>query len=88
MLFHVDVRNGLAVYEQIVRHIKFAIADGALRSGELVPSVRKMARDLAVNPNTVARANQNRGRPTCVVIRYSFETGFTGSTGLQLPSSS
>jgi len=56
MLFHVDVRNGLAVYEQIVRHIKFAVADGALRSGELVPSVREMARDLAVNPNTVARA--------------------------------
>jgi GntR family transcriptional regulator len=56
MLFHVDVRNGLAVYEQIVRHMKFAVADGALRSGELVPSVRELARDLAINPNTVARA--------------------------------
>jgi GntR family transcriptional regulator len=56
MLFHVDVRNGLAVYEQIVRHMKFAVADGALQSGELVPSVRELARDLAINPNTVARA--------------------------------
>ncbi len=56
MLFRVDTRNGLAVYDQIVRQMKFAIADGALRSGELVPSVRELARDLAINPNTVARA--------------------------------
>jgi GntR family transcriptional regulator len=56
MLLHIDARNGLAVYEQIVRQVKFAVADGALRSGDLVPSVREMARDLAINPNTVARA--------------------------------
>ena len=56
MLLHVNVRNGLAVYEQIVRQVKFAVAEGALRSGELVPSVRELARDLAINPNTVARA--------------------------------
>src|SRR5688572_2793907 len=56
MLLHVDAGNGLAVYDQIVRQVKFAVADGALRSGELVPSVRELARDLAINPNTVARA--------------------------------
>ncbi len=56
MIVHVDVRNGLAVYDQIVRQVKFAVADGALRTGELVPSVRELARDLAINPNTVARA--------------------------------
>jgi len=56
VLFRVDTRNGLAVYDQIARQMKFAIADGALRSGELVPSVRELARDLAINPNTVARA--------------------------------
>jgi GntR family transcriptional regulator len=36
--------------------VKFAVAGGALQSGELVPSVRELARDLAINPNTVARA--------------------------------
>jgi GntR family transcriptional regulator len=56
MFLHVDVRNGLAVYDQIVRQVKFAVADGALRSGDLVPSVRELARELAINPNTVARA--------------------------------
>ncbi|MGD9633525.1 MAG: GntR family transcriptional regulator [Pirellulales bacterium] len=56
MFFTIDAHNGLAVYDQIVRQVKFAIADGALASGELVPSVRELARDLAINPNTVARA--------------------------------
>jgi len=52
----IDAHNGLAVYDQIVRQVKFAVADGALTSGELVPSVRELARELAINPNTVARA--------------------------------
>ena len=56
MLVYVDAANGLAVYDQIVRQVKFAVADGAVRAGELVPSVRELARELAVNPNTVARA--------------------------------
>lgn len=56
MFFHVDPHNGLAIYDQIVRQIKFAVADGALKSGELVPSVRQLARELTINPNTIARA--------------------------------
>ena len=56
MFIHIDHHNGLAVYDQIVRQVKFAVADGAVRAGEFVPSVRELARDLAINPNTVARA--------------------------------
>jgi GntR family transcriptional regulator len=56
MFFSIDPHNGLAVYDQIVRQVKFAVAEGAVRAGELVPSVRELARDLAINPNTVARA--------------------------------
>jgi GntR family transcriptional regulator len=56
MFFHIDPHNGLAIYDQIVRQMKFAVADGVLRTGELVPSVRELARDLAINPNTIARA--------------------------------
>jgi GntR family transcriptional regulator len=52
----IDAHNGLAVYDQIVRQVKFAVADAALRPGEIVPSVRELARELAINPNTVARA--------------------------------
>jgi GntR family transcriptional regulator len=56
MFFHIDPHNGLAIYDQIVRQIKFAVAGGVLRSGQLVPSVRELARELAINPNTIARA--------------------------------
>lgn len=56
MFLHIDAHNGLAVYDQIVRQVKFAVADGTLTAGEMVPSVREMAKELAINPNTVARA--------------------------------
>ena len=56
MFFSIDFANGLPIYEQVARQVKFAIAGGALKSGELVPSVRELAKQLAINPNTVARA--------------------------------
>ncbi|WP_152053769.1 GntR family transcriptional regulator [Tautonia marina] len=45
-----------AIYAQIADRVRFAVASGALRPGELVPSVRELAKQLVVNPNTVARA--------------------------------
>ncbi len=56
MFFTIDPSNGLAIYEQIARQVKFAVASETLKPGELVPSVRELARELAINPNTVARA--------------------------------
>ncbi len=56
MLIHVDPGDELAIYDQIVRQIKFAIASKVVLPGELVPSVREMAKQCAVNPNTVVRA--------------------------------
>jgi GntR family transcriptional regulator len=44
------------IYGQIADRVKFAVAGGALRPGEMVPSVRDLAKQLVVNPNTVARA--------------------------------
>lgn len=58
MFFHVDPSGGLAIYDQVVRQVIFAVAQGAIRPGNLVPSVRELARELAINPNTVARAYQ------------------------------
>jgi len=56
MFFQVQHSHDLPVYGQLVRQVKFAVASGALAPGELIPSVRELARRLAVNPNTVARA--------------------------------
>lgn len=64
MFFNINQTNGVPVYEQISRQIAFAIASEGIAVGELIPSVRNLSRDLAVNPNTVARAYrqlQNEG---------------------------
>src|ERR1700744_4618996 len=44
------------IYGQIADRVKFAVTGGALRPGELVPSVRELSKQLVVNPNTVGRA--------------------------------
>ncbi|MGP0062759.1 MAG: GntR family transcriptional regulator [Isosphaeraceae bacterium] len=44
------------IYGQIADRVKFAVAGGALRPGDMVPSVRDLSKQLVVNPNTVARA--------------------------------
>jgi GntR family transcriptional regulator len=56
MFLRIDPTDDLAIYEQVARQVKFAVAAGVLQAGELVPSVRELARELAINPNTVARA--------------------------------
>ncbi|MEO8269898.1 MAG: GntR family transcriptional regulator [Aureliella sp.] len=58
MFFSIDASNGVAIYEQVVRQVKFAIAEEALQPGQLLPSIRALSVDLALNPNTVARAFQ------------------------------
>ena len=56
MFFKINPSNGVPVYEQVSRQIMFAVASGSIAPGEMIPSVREMARELAINPNTVARA--------------------------------
>ena len=56
MFFAISAHNGVPIYEQIVRQVKFAVAGGLLAPGERVPSVREFVRELVINPNTVARA--------------------------------
>ncbi len=58
MFFSIEPNNGVAIYEQIVRQVIFAIAEGTLRPGQLLPSVRVLSQQLAINPNTIARAFQ------------------------------
>jgi GntR family transcriptional regulator len=52
----VDPRSGVPIYLQIIEQIKRSIALGILQAGEQLPTVKQLAIDLTVNPNTVARA--------------------------------
>ena len=56
MFYQLNTSDDRPIYAQIGDQVKFAVAAGLLRPGELVPSVRELAKQLVVNPNTVARA--------------------------------
>ena len=51
-----DPRDPRPIYEQIVERMSGLLAAGALQPGEPLPSVRSLAAELSVNPNTVQRA--------------------------------
>src|SRR5438309_11778684 len=54
--FKLDPRSGVPVYRQIQDQIRYGIASGLLSSGEQLPTVRALAVELKVNPNTVIKA--------------------------------
>jgi GntR family transcriptional regulator len=54
--FRLDTKSGVPVYRQLIDQVQGAIASGSLRSGDQLPTVRLVAVELAINPNTVLRA--------------------------------
>ncbi len=56
MNIHLDLKSGVPFYRQIIDQVKSAIATGRLEPGNRLPTVRQLAVDLSVNPNTVSRA--------------------------------
>lgn len=56
MEFLIDTKSGIPIYRQIIEQIKFAIARGDMVPGRQLPTVRQLAVDLSINPNTVIRA--------------------------------
>ncbi len=56
MTFRLDLKSGVPVYRQIIDQVHAARASGAIGPGEQLPTVRQLAVDLSVNPNTVVRA--------------------------------
>jgi GntR family transcriptional regulator len=54
--FHLDLHSGVPVYRQIIDQARGGIASGALAAGDQLPTVRQLAVDLEINPNTVVRA--------------------------------
>ena len=51
-----DLRSGVPVYRQIIDQVLGGIAAGNLKPGDQLPTVRQLAVDFAINPNTVVRA--------------------------------
>ncbi len=54
--FRLDLHSGVPVYRQLIDQVRGGIASGALAAGDQLPTVRQLAVDLEINPNTVVRA--------------------------------
>ncbi len=54
--FRLDLESGVPVYRQIIDQVTGGMAAGALGPGDQLPTMRQVAVDLAINPNTVVRA--------------------------------
>jgi GntR family transcriptional regulator len=54
--FRLDSQSGVPVYRQLIDQVQAAVATKVLKTGDQLPTVRRVAVDLAINPNTVARA--------------------------------
>jgi GntR family transcriptional regulator len=77
--FHLDSRSGVATYLQIVQQVEEALRLGTLDVGDQLPTVREVVADLAINPNTVAKAYRELERAGLVVARQGRGT-FVAST--------
>jgi len=70
------------IFEQVVFQVKSAVARGELSSGDKLPSVRELAKELTINPNTVARAYQTLEAQGVVVRRQGSGCFVTGETSV------
>jgi GntR family transcriptional regulator len=82
--FHLDQRSGVATYLQIGQQVREALRLGVLDVGDQLPTVREVVADLAINPNTVAKAYRELEREGLVLAQPGRGT-FIAST-LAAPS--
>lgn len=74
MLFRIDSASGVPIYQQIVDQVKRSVAAGTLRPGDRLATVRELASELVINPNTVARAYSDLERESVVETRRGLGT--------------
>jgi GntR family transcriptional regulator len=77
--FHLDPSSGVATYLQIIQQVREALRLGTLQVGDQLPTVREVVADLAINPNTVAKAYRTLEQDGLVVARQGRGT-FVSST--------
>lgn len=75
----IEFDNNQPIYLQIMNYIKGEIVTGKLKPGDKIPSVRELAAELQINPNTVQRTFQELERETIVETRRGMGRYVTGS---------
>src|SRR6266498_1765520 len=69
MILKLNPASGVPIYLQLMEQIKHAIEIGALRAGDQLPAIRKIAEDLVMNANTVAKAYRELEHEGAIELR-------------------
>lgn len=70
MIFRLSPSSGVPLYIQLMDQVKHAVETGALRAGDQLPTIRKLAEDLVMNSNTVIRAYRELEHEGVVELRH------------------
>ena len=69
MMFHLNPTSGVPVYLQLMEQVKHAVETGALRAGDQLPTIRKLAGELIINANTIVRAYRELEHENIIELR-------------------
>jgi GntR family transcriptional regulator len=69
ILFRSNPASGVPVYLQLIEQVKHAVDVGTLRPGDQLPAIRRVAEDLVINPNTVAKAYRDLERDGVIELK-------------------
>ncbi|HEY8998397.1 MAG TPA: GntR family transcriptional regulator [Edaphobacter sp.] len=70
MIFRVNPSSGIPLYLQLMEQVKHAVETGALREGDQLPTIRRVAEELVMNPNTVVRAYRELEHEGVLELRH------------------
>ncbi len=81
---HIDPRNGVPMYMQLIEQVKHALEIGSLQPGDSLPPVRELASGLTIAPNTIVKAYTELQRLELIESRPGKGTIVTGKAGATL----
>jgi GntR family transcriptional regulator len=80
MIFRLNSSSGVPVYLQLMDQVKHAVETGALRPGDQLPTLRRLAEELVVNPNTIVRAYRELQHEGVIELRHGSGAYISGTS--------
>jgi GntR family transcriptional regulator len=68
--FHIDPHSGIPIYRQLMDQVKYYAASAILKPGDMLPSIRQLSKDLAVNPTTIVKAYSELQHEGIIELRH------------------
>jgi GntR family transcriptional regulator len=81
LIFRLNQSSGIPLYLQLMEQVKHAVETGALREGDQLPTIRRLAEDLVMNPNTVVRAYRELEHEGVLELKHGSGAFIRESTG-------